>query len=59
MEILVSGSIAYDRIMEYSGNWLEDDVFPKLADKGFLYSYLSSEEQTHIHSKEDARFVKI
>ena len=46
-------------IMEYGGNWLENDVFPKLAEKGFLYSYLSSEEEIHIHSKEDARFVKI
>jgi len=57
--IFASIFVAEPEIMEYSGNWLEDDVFPKLADKGFLYSYLSSEEEFHIHSKEDARFVKI
>jgi len=46
-------------IMEYPGNSLENDIFPKLAEKGFLYSYLSSEEEIHIHTKEDARFAKI
>ncbi len=49
--------VAEPEIMEYTGDWLETDVFPKLAEKGFLYSYLSSEEEIHIHSKEDARFV--
>ena len=51
--------IAEPEILEYPGESLENDVFPVLAEKGFLYSYLSSEEEIHIHSKEDAKFVKI
>lgn len=50
--------VAEPEILEYTGHWLENDVFPKLADKNLLYSYLSSEEIVHIHSKEDKRFVK-
>ena len=46
-------------IMEYTGDSLENDIFPILAEKGFLYSYLSSEEEIHIHSKDDAKFVRI
>ncbi len=37
---------------------LENDVFPKLAQKGFLYSYLSSEGETHIHSEKDKKLVR-
>lgn len=51
--------VAEPELLEYTGDSLENDVFPKLADKGFLYSYLSSEEEIHIHTKEDAKFVKI
>ena len=51
--------VAEPEIMEYTGNSLENDVFSKLAEKEFLYSYLSSEEEIHIHSKEDAKFVRI
>lgn len=50
--------VAEPEIMEYTGNSLESDIFPLLAEKGFLYSYLSSEEEIHIHSKEDTRFVR-
>lgn len=50
--------VAEPEILEYTGHWLENDVFPKLADKGLLYSYLSSEEIVHIHSKEDKRFLR-
>ena len=57
--IFSSMLVAEPEIMEYTGDSLENDVFPKLADKGFLYSYLSSEEETHIHTKEDAKFVRI
>ncbi len=57
--IFSSMFIAEPEIMEYTGDSLENDVFPKLAEKGFLYSYLSSEEEIHIHSKEDAKFVRI
>ncbi len=51
--------IAEPEIMGYAGDSLENDIFPQLAEKGFLYSYLSSEEETHVHSKEDAKFVRI
>jgi NDP-sugar pyrophosphorylase family protein len=50
--------VAEPEILNYSGYSLENDVFPKLAEKGFLYSYLSSEGETHIHSKEDAKKIK-
>lgn len=51
--------IAEPEIMEYAGDSLENDIFPQLAEKGFLYSYLSSEEEIHIHSKNDAKFVRV
>jgi len=51
--------VSEPEIMEYPGESLENDIFPKLAEKGFLYSYLSSEEEIHIHSKEDAKFVRL
>lgn len=51
--------IAEPEIMEYKGDWIENDIFPQLAEKEFLYSYLSSEEEIHIHSKEDTKFVEI
>jgi len=56
--IFVSIFVTEPEILEYTGHWLENDVFPKLAEQGLLYSYLSSEESIHIHSKEDKRFVK-
>ena len=59
-ESLIFSSIfvAEPEILHYSGYSLENDVFPKLAEKRFLYSYLSSEGEIHIHSKEDAKKVK-
>ena len=41
------------QIFEYSGASLEFDVFPELAEKGFLNGHLSSEKEIHIHSKKD------
>jgi NDP-sugar pyrophosphorylase family protein len=46
-------------ILEYPGYSLENDVFPKLAQKGFLYSYLSSEGETHIHCEKDKKLVRV
>ena len=46
-------------ILHYTGSSLENDVFPVLAEKGFLFSYLSSEGEIHIHSKEDISLVRI
>ena len=42
-------------IFEYSGNWLEQDIFPKLAEAGLLYGHLSSEKEKHIHSRKDLK----
>lgn len=47
--------VAEPEMFSYSGNWLENDIFPYLAEKGYLYSYMSSEGQIHIHSKEDKK----
>ena len=41
------------QIFEYSGSSLEFDVFPELAEKGFLNGHLSSDKEIHIHSKKD------
>jgi NDP-sugar pyrophosphorylase family protein len=40
-------------IFEYSGDSLENDVFPQLAEKGLLNGYLSSEKEIHVHSVKD------
>lgn len=47
--------VAEPSLLEYSGNWLDKDVFPPLAEKRLLYSYLSEEAGFHIHSKEDTK----
>lgn len=49
--------VAEPSLLEYSGNWLDSDVFPPLAEKKLLYSYISEEAGFHIHSKEDARIA--
>jgi NDP-sugar pyrophosphorylase family protein len=55
--IFASIFVTEPEILEYTGHWLENDVFPKLAEQGLLYSYLNSEEIIHIHSKEDKKLV--
>lgn len=45
--------VAEPQIFEYSGNSLEFETFPKLAEKGLLNGHLSSEKEVHIHSKKD------
>ncbi len=45
--------VAEPQIFEYSGKSLESDVFPELAGKGLLNGHLSSEKETHIHSRKD------
>ncbi len=45
-------------IFSYPGDSLENDVFPMIANKNLLYCYMSREGETHIHSKEDIKFVK-
>ena len=50
--------IAEPEILHYSGSSLENDIFPLLSEKGFLYSYLSSEGEIHIHSKDDVSLVR-
>lgn len=46
--------IAGPEIFEYSGKSLEEDIFPILAKKGLLQGHLSSEKETHIHTKADS-----
>jgi NDP-sugar pyrophosphorylase family protein len=45
--------VAEPEILNYTGDSLENDVFPILAEKGNLYSYMGSEKIIHIHTKED------
>ena len=42
-------------IFEYHGASLEYDVFPLLAQKGFLNSYLNSAPYFHFHTKEELK----
>ncbi|MBW2970924.1 NTP transferase domain-containing protein [Candidatus Woesearchaeota archaeon] len=51
--------VAEPELLEYPGYVLEKDVFPRLAEKGLLRGYLSSEKEIHIHTIEDVRKVKI
>ena len=50
--------VAEPEILEYEGNSLEREVFPKLAERGLLRGYLSSEKEIHIHKKEDVKKIK-
>jgi mannose-1-phosphate guanylyltransferase len=45
-------------ILEYEGGSLEKDVFPKLAERGLLRGYLSSEKEIHIHKVEDLKKIR-
>lgn len=51
--------VAEPEIFSYTGNWIENDIFPTLAEKQLMYSYISSEGEFHVHSKEDIKFAKI
>lgn len=51
--------VAEPELIEYPGASLEKNIFPKLAEKGFLRGYLSSEKEVHIHKPEDIKKVKI
>jgi NDP-sugar pyrophosphorylase family protein len=50
--------VAEPEILEYVGDSLEKEVFPKIAEKGLLRGYLSSEKEIHIHKLDDARKMK-
>lgn len=50
---------AEPELLEYSGNSLEDNIFPDLAKKGLLKGHVSSEKEIHIHKIEDVRKAKI
>jgi len=47
--------VAEPEIFSYTGDWVENDIFPVLAEKQLLYGYLSSGGGYHIHSIEDAK----
>ncbi|MBI2651720.1 hypothetical protein HYX01_04570 [Candidatus Woesearchaeota archaeon] len=47
------------QIFEYSGASLELDVFPKLAEKGLLNGYFSSEKEMHIHARKDIEKLEV
>ncbi len=47
--------VSSQEIFEYSGNSLEKNIFPKLADNGLLHGHLSSEKEKHIHTLDDIK----
>lgn len=42
-------------ILQYTGNSLEEDLFPALAKKQLLNGYVSSEREIHIHNQHDLK----
>lgn len=50
--------VAEPELLEYVGNSLEKEVFPKIAEKGLLRGHLSSESEIHIHRSEDISAIK-
>ena len=51
--------VAEPELLDYPGVSLERDIFAKLAPKGLLRGYLSSEKEVHIHSLEDIKKVRL
>ncbi len=47
--------VAEPELLNYRGESLENDVFPKIAEKGLLVGYMSAQREMHIHSEEDVR----
>ncbi|MCD6477694.1 MAG: hypothetical protein J7K87_01700 [Candidatus Aenigmarchaeota archaeon] len=45
-------------IFEYSGNSLEENVFPQLASEGLLFGYITSGWNKHVHTKKDVEEIK-
>jgi NDP-sugar pyrophosphorylase family protein len=50
--------VAEPELLEYVGNSLEKEIFPRVAEKGLLRGYLSSEKEIHIHHPEDVDKIK-
>lgn len=50
--------ISEPEILEYQGDSLEKNVFPELAKKGFLYSYINSAPYFHFHTKEELKKIE-
>jgi NDP-sugar pyrophosphorylase family protein len=50
--------VAEPELLEYVGGSLEKEIFPKVAEKGLLRGYLSSEKEIHIHRLEDVQKIK-
>src|SRR3989338_2283123 len=50
--------VSTPEIFNISGNSLEYDVFPRLAEQGLLYGHTSAEKEQHIHTAADAKAVK-
>jgi len=57
--VLSSIFVAEPELLSVVGKSLENDVFPKLAQNGLLYCYISNEGETHIHSIEDTKHLII
>ena len=49
--------VASDEILGMEGHKLEEDVFPKLAERGLLNGHLSSEKERHVHTVGDVRSI--
>ena len=50
--------VAEPEIINYDGLTLGNNVFPKLAEKRFLYGHLIGEEYLHIHEKSDLKKIE-
>jgi NDP-sugar pyrophosphorylase family protein len=50
--------VAEPELLEYVGSSLEKEIFPRVAEKGLLRGYLSSEKEIHIHQPRDVDNIK-
>lgn len=49
--------VAQPELLEYAGHSLEKDIFPSLAEKGFLNGYLSTSKVIKLKSKKDLKAI--
>ncbi len=50
--------VAEPELLDYTGESLENTIFPKLAEKGLLEGFVSAEKEIHIHQMEDTKKIK-
>ncbi len=55
--ILSAMFVAEPEIFSYTGNWIENEVLPAIAEKRLLYACAGIGSETHIHSQDDLKLA--